>query len=146
MRDFIGTDIFETGATTSEAFVNGLLGNKDYLKLIQGEFTPYIPKVWNGADINVIEHLERVLSENNNMYSVSKKISLDDMKKILMNLVYVKRYVRNSLNHASEEKRLADEYNEYFSNNGYSVSSELSVKEIEGVMHNALNLIQSLSI
>lgn len=146
LRDFIGTDIFETGATTSEAFVNGLLSNKDYLKLIQGEFTPYIPKVWNGADINVIEHLERVLSENNNMYSVSKKISLDDMKKILMNLVYVKRYVRNSLNHASEEKRLADEYNEYFSNNGYSVSSELSVKEIEGVMHNALNLIQSLSI
>lgn len=146
LRDFIGTDIFETGATTSEAFVNGLLSNKDYLKLIQGEFTPYIPKVWNGADINVIEHLERVLSENNNMYSVSKKISLDDMKKILMDLVYVKRYVRNSLNHASEEKRLADEYNEYFSNNGYSVSSELSVKEIEGVMHNALNLIQSLSI
>lgn len=146
LRDFIGTDIFETGATTSEAFVNGLLSNKDYLKLIQGKFTPYSPKVWNGADINVIEHLEKVLSDNNNMYSVSKKISLDDMKKILMNLVYVKRYVRNSLNHASEEKRLADEYNEYFSNNGYNVSSELSVKEIEGVMHNALNLIQSLSI
>lgn len=144
LRDFANTDIFESAATNTEAFVNGLLQKKEYICLLQGDYTPYSPKVWGMADINVVEHLERVLSEKSDMYSVGSKIDFNDMKEILRHLIYVKRYVRNALNHASEENRIADEYDEYFSGMGYNVSAELSVIEIESVIRKAVTLIKSL--
>lgn len=145
LRDFVDTDIFENMATNTEAFVNGLLQKKEYICLLQGEFTPYTPNVWSVADINVVEHLERVLSENKDMYSLGSKINPNDMKEVLSRLIYVKRYVRNALNHASEESRIADEYDEYFSEMGFNVSAELSVTEIESVIRKAVDLIRMIA-
>ena len=125
LRSFVDSDIFESTATTTEAFVNGLLKKKEHVCLLQGEYTSYTPKVWNAADINVVEHLERTLTENKNMYSVSSKVESDDMKEVLRNLIFVKRYVRNALNHASEERHLADEYDEYFSGVRYGATAVL---------------------
>lgn len=64
LRSFADTDIFDSAATTTESFVNGLLKKKEYVCLLQGEYTSYTPKVWDAADINVVEHLERTLNEN----------------------------------------------------------------------------------
>lgn len=146
LKAFAGSDIFESPATTSEAFVNGLLKNKAYMKLVQGEFTAYVPKVRSVQDIDVIEYLESVLTENDGMYSVKNHVSNEDIKCILRQLVYVKRYVRNALNHASEESHLADEYDEYFGDIGYNVSAELSVNEIESVLRDAITLIRKLTV
>lgn len=145
LRSLADTDIFESMATTAEAFVNGLLKEKEYMRLLQGEFTPYVPRVWAAADINVVEHLERVLSENMDMYSVSSKVEPDDMKEMLRNLIFVKRYVRNALNHASEERNIADEYDEYFSSMICDVSAELSVTEIETVIRKVVDLIRNIT-
>ncbi|WP_024861861.1 TM1812 family CRISPR-associated protein [Ruminococcus flavefaciens] len=141
LRDFADTDIFEIMATTTEAFVNVLLKEKEYIRLLQGEFTPYAPRVWTAADINVVEHLERVLSENKDMYSFSSEIDYNYIKELLRHLIYVKRYVRNALNHASEERHVTDEYDEYFRGMGYNVSAELSVTEIEPFLRKAVDLI-----
>lgn len=146
LRDFADSDIFWSAATNAEAFINGLLQKKEYICLLQGEFTPYSPKVWNATDINAVEHLKQVLNENRTMYTVNSKISADDMRNILRPLIYVRRYVRNVLNHASEESRIADEYDEYFSEMGYSVSNELSVTEIESVIRKSVAFIKSLYI
>ena len=145
LRSFADTDIFDSAATTTEAFVNGLLKKKEYVCLLQGEYTSYTPKVWDAADINVVEHLERTLNENKNMYSVSSKVEADDMKEMLRNLIFVKRYVRNALNHASEERHLADEYDEYFSGVRYDATAELSVTEIETVIRKAVDLIRRIT-
>lgn len=145
LRSFAGTDIFESAATTTEAFVNGLLKYKEHVCLLQGEYTPYAPKVWDAADINVVEHLERTLTENKNMYSVSSKVEPDDMKEVLRNLIFIKRYVRNALNHASEERRLADEYDEYFSDVRYDAAADLSVTEIETIIRKAVDLIRRIT-
>lgn len=146
LRDFANTDIFDSTATNTEAFVNRLLQRKEYICLLQGEFTRYTPKVWGVADVNVIEHLECVLSENKDMYSVSSKINPHDMKEVLRHLIYVKRYIRNALNHASEESRIADEYDEYFSGMDFNVvAAELSITEIESVIRKAVNLIRVIT-
>ena len=145
LQSFVDTDIFESTATTTEAFVNGLLKKKEYVCLLQGEHISYTPKVWNAADINVVEHLERVLTENKNMYSVSSKVEPDDMKEVLRDLIFVKRYVRNALNHASEERHIADEYDEYLSELGYKVASELSVSEIETFIRKAIHHIRMIT-
>lgn len=145
LRDFAESDIFETAAPNTEAFVNGLLKENEYIHLLQGECAPYNPRVWGVADINVVEHLERVLSENNDMYSVRSHVDLNDVKELLRHLIYVKRYIRNALNHASEERHIADEYDEYFGGMGYNVSTELSVKEIEFVIRKAVNLIRKIT-
>lgn len=145
LRDFVDTDIFDSMATTSEAFVNGLLKEKRYIHLLQGEFSPYVPRVWAAADLNVVEHLERVVSENKGMYSFNSKIDNNYMKELLRNLIYVKRYVRNALNHASEERHITEEYDEYFREMGYNVSAELSVTEIESLLRKAIDLIIKIS-
>lgn len=145
LRSFVDTDIFESTATTTEAFVNGLLKKKEYVCLLQGEYTSYTPKVRDAADINVVEHLERTLTENKNMYSVSSKVRPDDMKEVLRDLIFVKRYVRNALNHASEERHLADEYDEYFSDVRYDAAADLSVTEIETIIRNAVDLIRRIT-
>lgn len=67
------------------------------------------------------------------------------MKEMLRNLIFVKRYVRNALNHASEERRLADEYDEYFSGVRYDATAELSVTEIETVIRKAVDLIRRIT-
>ena len=79
------------------------------------------------------------------MYSVSSRVEHDDIKALLRDLVYVKRYIRNALNHASEERHIADEYDEYFREMGYNVSTELSVKEIESVIRKAVDLIRKIT-
>ena len=145
LRDFAESDIFETAASNTVAFVNGLLKKNEYIRLLQGECTPYNPRVWSVADINVVEHMERTLSENKDMYSVSSRVEHDDIKALLRDLVYVKRYIRNALNHASEERHIADEYDEYFREMGYNVSTELSVKEIESVIRKAVDLIRKIT-
>ena len=145
LRDFANSNIFESRATTAEAFVNGLLNEKEHIRLLQGEYTAYDPRVWGATDINVVEYLEHVLSENNNMYSVRSHVDLDDAKELLQHLIYVKRYIRNALNHASEERHMADEYDEYFGKMGYNVSTELSVKEIESVIRKGVNLIRKIT-
>lgn len=145
LRDFAESDIFETAASNTAAFVNGLLKKNEYIRLLQGECTPYNPRVWSVADINVVEHMERTLSENKDMYSVSSRVEHDDIKALLRDLVYVKRYIRNALNHASEERHIADEYDEYFREMGYNVSTELSVKEIESVIRKAIDLIRKIT-
>lgn len=145
LHNFANSSIFESMATTAEAFVNGLLKEKEYIRLLQGEYTAYEPRVWAAADINVVEHLERVLSENNDIYSVRSHVDLNDVKELLRHLIYVKRYIRNTLNHASQERYIADEYDEYFGKMGYNVSTELSVKEIESVIRKAVNLIRKIT-
>ena len=113
--------------------------------MLQGEYTPYTPKVWGAADINVVEHLKHTLTENKNMYSVSSKVRPDDMKEVLRDLIFVKRYVRNALNHASEKRHLADEYDEYFSDVRYDAAADLSVTEIETIIRNAVDLIRRIT-
>lgn len=113
--------------------------------MLQGEYTAYDPRVWGATDINVVEHLEHVLSENNDMYSVRSHVDLNDVKELLRHLIYVKRYIRNALNHASEERYIADEYDEYFGGMGYNASTELSVKEIEFVIRKAIDLIRKIT-
>lgn len=140
-RAFAESGIFSKASNT-EAFVNMLLKNEQLISLIQGEFTPYEPRVWNCNDINVVVHLERVLNENNGMYAIRSDIGYDDMKHILQHLIYVKRYVRNALNHASEKNGLVAEYKEYFGGIGYNVDTELSVREIANVLRDAITLIR----
>lgn len=146
LQAFAGSDIFEAKSTSTDAFVNELLKKKEYICLLQGEFTPNEPKVWEAADINAVEHLKRVLEQNNDKYSIGSEVNTEDMQSLLRQLIYVKRYIRNSLNHASEENRISDEYYEYFSAHGYNVDSELSVEEIGSVIRNAVNLIKKITL
>lgn len=145
LSPFADSDIFEERLDNTKAYLNKILGSKKYLKLLQGSFTPYTPRVWNASDINVIEHLEKVLEENKNQCAIKKGVSHEDIKELLRNLVYVKRFVRNSLNHASEENNLAEEYNEYFGGLGYNVKTDLSVKDIESVIREAVALARTLT-
>ena len=145
---YVDSGIFLTDAQTPKELFDEVLENNHYVKILQkldDGSTPCIDNVWHMQDINAIEHLEEVVNENRFYCNVSRG-SLDDIKKILRSLIFVKRFIRNSLNHASEDNKVADEYNEYFESKGYNVNSELSVKEIESIIREAVKLIRKITI
>lgn len=144
LRQFEGTDVFETAAQSPADYIDDLLRRRDRLRVIQGAYTPAEPKVWGVADIDAVEHLARVEQEST-QYQLRPRVNLSDMQNILRDLIYIRRYIRNTLNHASEDSRMNDEYDAYFSGLGYNVSAEITAAEIEAVLRRAVARIGELT-
>ncbi len=138
----------DAGCTKPEAWVNKIKNDEkqnNWFKLLQEEFTPHEPKVWNEVDLNVIEHLDDTLKDNGDKFTLNRKISCDEMSYAIRNLMFVKRYVRNSLNHASEENNLPEGYNDYFRSKGYNVDSELLVYEIKNIINDGVEKFKDMA-
>ena len=84
---------------------------------------------------NVVEHLEEFL-KGNPQFSVRK---IDDFKSIIRDYLYIKNWLRNQINHASDEASISDLNKQYYQDHGYSKSEDFSVMEIKSVIQNALN-------
>ncbi len=113
-------------------------------------FTKYLKALKCRNDIQVLlfsrsSSMEYVLSnfeemiENNDDFKISEKITSSQMKEILCDSVYVKKWIRNVINHASEESEANEELEQYFKSQGYNVSGSLGVSEIKDIITNALN-------
>ena len=141
LAQFRDSGIFSIEAKNTEGFVNEVFKNDEFLKLLQGEYAHCKPKVWKMADLNVIEHIDLVLSENKNQYRIEKS-KVDGVKSILKDVVYIKRYIRNAMNHASEESCISDEYDDYFFTHGFKIKEDLTVSEIREFMINAIEKLK----
>lgn len=84
---------------------------------------------------NVVEHLEEFL-KGNPQFSVRK---IDNFKSIIRDYLYIKNWLRNQINHASDEASISDLNKQYYQDHGYSISEDFSVMEINSVIQNALN-------
>lgn len=65
----------------------------------------------------------------------------DRIQRILRDIIYAKTFIRNKLNHASDDDSADKEMQEYFSSYGYNVSSELKADDIIEFMENAVNFL-----
>ena len=64
---------------------------------------------------------------------------IDDFKSIIRDYLYIKNWLRNQINHASDEASISDLNKQYYQDHGYSISEDFSVMEINSVIQNALN-------
>ncbi len=75
-------------------------------------------------------------------FTLSDNYTNEEAKEILRDIYYLKTFVRNKLNHASESGKMEEERIEYFKGYGYNVSSEYGIKEISDLMYNTLKKIK----
>jgi len=71
-------------------------------------------------------------------FSLGEGVSALKMQRILRDILYVKNFIRNKLNHASEDESVNEEKQVYFSSHGYDISSDIDCDKITEFMLNAI--------
>lgn len=75
-------------------------------------------------------------------FRLTDKLSKWQLQSIFRDIYYAKTFIRNKLNHASDDESSADELKDYFRINGYQVDTELSVSTISEFLYNAINKLE----
>ncbi|MBP1565084.1 MAG: hypothetical protein J6A58_04930 [Oscillospiraceae bacterium] len=129
--------IISIKAKNFSGFLNEFANNHNG---IASDISPYDGEIkqYNHAKINMIENLEECLNISSD-YWITNKISKDDMKLILRDCLYIKKYLRNMINHASEDNKLTKEEKEYFRRYNYPENENLRIDDIKKVIIGALD-------
>lgn len=103
-----------------------------------------VPVKYSDSHLNYIDGMTS--GKINGPYNINSNISVEDMHDICMDIYYIKTFIRNKLNHASEDE-YDSERTEFFSAYPrYNVESELSVEYINKLLHSSLDRIEKIKI
>lgn len=137
--------------TASEKQISIASSKKEYdldYKLFCEGFMECIPegrknkKTYGEKVLDTIEYLDEALI-NNDEYKLSENCSIEKMQIIMRDYLYIKKYIRNKLNHASEkEETVINRISDYLSGYGYNTSEQLSIDEIIKIIRKALSNIK----
>lgn len=94
---------------------------------------------YHDKHLNFIERMNRPEVQKN--YTVTDKLKAEELQEIFRDIFYIKNFVRNSLNHASEDEKNMDELKAYFAKYGYETEKELTVEHITQTLYTALERI-----
>jgi len=118
---------------TVEGFFNSIGNNKPLLKAI---LHPDADPQKEDRHLKSIEALTESISESD--YTLTDKLSRKQLQSIFRDIYYAKTFIRNKLNHASEDDSTSEELNTYFGENGYHVENDLSVSAITEFLYTAI--------
>ena len=120
-----------------EGFIGSINNNKPLSKAI---FHPDLIQKYEDNHLSCLE----AISDNNTEtdYNLSDKLSKQQLQNIFRNIYYAKTFIRNKLNHASEDESTTEEMKEYFKINGYPVDNELNVRTIREFLSNAIQKLE----
>ena len=76
---------------------------------------------------------------NNEDFRLSDDITVSHMKDIINDSLYIKKWIRNVVNHAADESDSGGKLKEYFESLGYSVSDSFRVADIKKIITEALD-------
>ena len=113
-----------------------------FLKTLGNNFSLYktlfgIKSEYEDNHLNSIEMLS-----NSSEYTLSDKYSIKESMEIIRDIYYLKTFVRNKLNHASDDDDIEEERKKYFEKYGYNTSSQYGIKDISSFIYNALDKIK----
>lgn len=123
---------------------------KGAAKLKSGVFSGYMKELCTRPDIQkllfkktseqtyIISHFEEMLC-NNEDFRLSDDITVSNMKDIINDSLYIKKWIRNVVNHAADESDSGGKLKEYFESLGYSVSDSFRVSDIKKIITEALD-------
>ena len=136
-----------TNANSLNSMINQIVNNDSLISYLQNEIKEgeILKEVTNKSDdkLTIVDNLEKYL-KNNATYSVSKDISLETFQTVLRDYIYVKKYFRNIINHASDEVSISAYDIQYFKDHGYYISENFTVSKISEAMNKVLNNIEKL--
>lgn len=90
---------------------------------------------------NIIDDFEKLIKDNQE-YRLNN-ISPENMKQLMRNVLYIKNFVRNRVNHASDEDKFTEEEKNYLKRHGYQVD-EIKIDSISKVIKNSIDLITNI--
>ena len=135
-------DLLEIAETTLGEnplkFLNSIINKKKWHQILsEAESVPVrlIEKPFRNARLNTIETLAD-LTDVHTCYTV--QIPIRQMQDILRDYLYIKNYLRNLFNHASEENDRSKEETAYLKAHGYPTGEKPSLQEIISVMQRAV--------
>ena len=114
-------------------FIGTINNSKTLSKAI---FHPDSVKGYEDSHLTCLDAIADDVEETN--FSLSDKLS---KQRIFRDIYYVKAFIRNKLNHASEQSSV-EELKDYFRANGYQVDTELSVSNISEFLYNAIDKLE----
>lgn len=133
-------------AKTKEGFLKQITNNGKLLCKLHDEnlILSEDEEISTESDSKLTRKIEKVenfieLIENNGNYKL-KKISPQNMQKLMRDILYIKNFVRNKVNHASDEDSFTENDKLYFKNYGYEVE-DLKIKDIVRVIENSLEIL-----
>ncbi|MBE6853311.1 MAG: hypothetical protein E7505_07515 [Ruminococcus sp.] len=98
---------------------------------------------YDDEHLNFIGTLEK--RKVSQLYTITDKLSVEELKTLFMDIYYIKTFVRNKLNHASEDDS-DEERKSFFSGyERYNTDSELTVTEITSLLSDTLDIIRRFS-
>lgn len=122
-------------STTRERFINQLmqLTPKD-CQLLQGNYTCR-NKIYENAHLNNIAYIDDVIRES---VGFEVHVPADCMQPILLDYYFIKNFLRNAFNHASDERERTEEENAFFSQHGYPTEQEPPLETVIRIITQAL--------
>lgn len=124
---------------TSESFLSVINNNAKLLGYIFD-----VKNEYSDNHLNFLSSFEN--RTNNSSYTINEKVNMKDAHLVFMDIYFAKTFIRNKLNHASEDDS-NEEFIRFFSDKeGYIVDTELSVEYISKFISNALDRINNLSL
>lgn len=123
-------------AKTTEGFVRMIASDEIFCRLISRIETP----ACKNSKLIFIEGLSE--GKCSSGFSVGEMLTNEKMQTILRDLIFAKSFIRNRLNHASDEDTDDEELRKYFSSHGYNISSDMSVNEIKEFIFKAIENIK----
>ncbi len=121
---------------TTEGLIKTLANNAKLCLGISGVKQPE----YSDTRLNFIESISD--KSNSQKFNLTNKLSVKQLQEIFRDIIYAKNFIRNRLNHASDEDNAKGEYQRYFSHYGYITSGDLTVSEIREFMINAIEKLK----
>ena len=73
---------------------------------------------------------------------LTAKLERKELQSIFNDIYFAKTFIRNKLNHASEDEVLSDEMKTYFASFGYPVDTEYDVGSISRFLYTAIGKLK----
>ncbi|MDE6776128.1 MAG: TM1812 family CRISPR-associated protein [Ruminococcus sp.] len=121
--------------SNSKQFINFLMNpNPNHVKLVETIFG--IKREYKDSHLMFIENI----SKNNvfSDYTLTDKLSCEELQKLFRDIYYAKTFIRNKLNHASESDSDDEELRSYFAKYNYKIDNELDVEDISRLLYQSI--------
>ena len=99
-----------------------------------------VERKFSDNHISFIENIESKAKGKNHIFT--DKLEISELQQIFRDIYYAKNFVRNKLNHASEDETDNEEMKNYFKKYGYKTDDELNVSDISEFMYNAIEKLK----
>ena len=113
-------------------FINSVDNDK---KLAQAIFRPKM--ICKEERLDSLDSI--IESSQNTNYGLTDRLPRQQLQAIFRDIYYAKTFIRNKLNHASEEESVSDEVKDYFTSRGYPADTELDVNTISKFLYSAID-------